>query len=56
MLIITGITALVSGACNAGLIALVNTALNRPAARTALLVAGFVALGLGKIVSGFFYN
>jgi putative ATP-binding cassette transporter len=54
MLIITGITALVSGACNAGLIALVNTALNRPAARTALLVAGFVALGLGKIVSGFF--
>jgi putative ATP-binding cassette transporter len=51
MMLITTITALLSGACNAGLIALVNTALTRPSTRA--LVWAFVALGLGKVVTNF---
>src|SRR5205814_4448110 len=53
MMIFTGLTALLSGACNAGLIALVNTVLNHPGASTVALVASFAGLGLGKIASGF---
>ncbi len=46
--------ALLSGACNAGLIALVNAALTQtnPAGRG--MIWAFVALGLGKVVSLFF--
>jgi putative ATP-binding cassette transporter len=51
MMLITTVTALLSGACNAGLIALVNTALARPSTRA--LVWAFVALGLGKVVTNF---
>jgi putative pyoverdin transport system ATP-binding/permease protein len=43
---------LLSGACNAGLIALVNIALT-PGSRNRGLVWAFVALGLGKVVSLF---
>src|SRR4051794_39483093 len=53
MMIITGLAALLSGACNAGLIALVNKALNNPVASRTLLVLSFAGLGLGKIASGF---
>src|SRR5438552_17934324 len=53
MMVITALSALLSGACNAGLIALVNTVLNHPAAWTWLLVVAFAGLGLGKIASGF---
>src|SRR2546423_4788903 len=53
MIIFTGITALLSGACNAGLIALVNTVVNNPGATTVALVVSFAGLGLGKIASGF---
>jgi len=52
-MIATALCALVSGACNAGLIAVVNTTLNNPAASTALLVLAFAGLGLGKIATGF---
>src|ERR1700691_609003 len=45
--------ALLSGACNAGLIALVNVALTRPGPASRVLVWAFVALGLGKVVSLF---
>jgi putative ATP-binding cassette transporter len=55
MLAITVVTALVSGACNAGLIALINRVLNDPARNAALrqTLVVFALLVLGKIVSGF---
>ena len=53
MMILTTITALISGACNAGLIALMNAALNRTNSRSELLIWGFVAMGLGKVISNF---
>src|SRR5689334_9621025 len=53
MMILTAACALLSGACNAGLIAVVNTTLNHPGASTALLVLAFAGLGLGKITTGF---
>ena len=53
MMILTAIASLASGACNAGLIALVNHVLNHPGAPTMLIVAGFVSLGLGKVATGF---
>ncbi len=53
MMVITTITALISGACNAGLIALVNTALTATTKPGALLIGAFIAVGLGKIASNF---
>ncbi len=52
MLIWTSLAALVSGACNAGLIALINRTLHQANGQpaTALLMV-FVALGLGRIVT-----
>ncbi|HWD93514.1 MAG TPA: cyclic peptide export ABC transporter [Verrucomicrobiae bacterium] len=52
MMLITTVTALFSGACNMGLIALVSAALvtnHNPRA----LMWGFIVLGLGKIISTF---
>jgi putative pyoverdin transport system ATP-binding/permease protein len=54
MLVATIAMALLSGACNAGLIALVNVTLTRSAPPGRGLVWAFVALGLGKVVSLFF--
>ncbi|EEF60980.1 cyclic peptide transporter [Pedosphaera parvula Ellin514] len=51
MIIITTLTALLSGACNAALIALVNTSLNNAKWSVAVLVGGFVALVLGKTIT-----
>lgn len=48
-LIGTGLAALVSGICNAGLIALVNTTLHRSQDLAAPLALGFACLGLGKL-------
>ena len=53
MVAVTGLTALFSGACNAGLIALVNVAVNDPEGTAAFLLLGFAALALGKILTGF---
>jgi putative ATP-binding cassette transporter len=55
MLVITVITALLSGACNAGLIALINHVLNDADRNLtiALMASAFAALVLGKLVSGF---
>ena len=47
----TGLAALASGACNAGLIALVNVVLHRPEVSALVLVGSFVALGLGKVAT-----
>lgn len=52
MVITTG-TALLSGACNMGLIALVNMALTDERLRPGTLLWGFIGLGVGKIVTTF---
>jgi putative ATP-binding cassette transporter len=49
----TSVTALLSGACNAGLIALVNVALTNPKASRTVLAWSFVALGIGKLATTF---
>jgi putative ATP-binding cassette transporter len=53
MIIWTSVAALVSGACNAGMIALINRALHQSAEHPekSLLIV-FALLGLGRIVSG----
>ncbi len=53
MTIFTALVALLSGACNAGLIALVNVTLTDPAASLATLVWGFAGLGVGKLATNF---
>src|SRR3954468_5110246 len=53
MLLLTGVAALASGACNAGLIALVNKLLNQGNPSVALAWA-FAALGLGKVLTSYF--
>ncbi|MHB8519304.1 MAG: cyclic peptide export ABC transporter [Limisphaerales bacterium] len=53
IVVLTALVAALSGACNAGLIALVNTALSHPGRPTMTLVWGFVALGLGKLINNF---
>jgi putative ATP-binding cassette transporter len=52
MMLVTTATALLSGACNMGLIALVSAALVADHQAKALMW-GFIALGVGKIVSTF---
>lgn len=47
----TLITSIISGACNAGLVGLVSTALTRKRPATQALIWAFVALGLGKVIS-----
>lgn len=54
IIVLTVVTALLSGACNAGLIAAVNEALNRSGAVGGWLIAVFAALGLGRLVSSYF--
>src|SRR2546423_14440574 len=53
MMVATTVLALLSGACNAWLIALVNTALTKIGPATTALIWAFVALGVGKIVTNF---
>src|SRR5215471_12654675 len=50
---VTTLTALLSGICNAGLIALVNAALTKNGLSAVGLVWAFVALGVGKIAAHF---
>lgn len=49
MMIATTLAALLSGACNAGIIALVNEAINSSKVNQTWLIWAFVALGIGKI-------
>lgn len=51
MVIWTSAAAMLSGACSAGLIALINSALNHHGAPATLLVIAFGALGLGRIMA-----
>jgi len=52
MMTVTALTALFSGACNAGLIALINGAVNAPDTAGRSLLLGFTALVLGKLAAG----
>ncbi|MBC8094569.1 MAG: cyclic peptide export ABC transporter [Akkermansiaceae bacterium] len=54
IIILTVVIALVSGACNAGLIAAVNMALHRADGVGGWLIAAFVALGVGRLASSYF--
>lgn len=54
IIILTVVIALLSGACNAGLIAAVNTALHLSDGVGGWLIAAFVALGLGRLASSYF--
>ena len=51
MVIWTSLAALLSGACNAGLIAMINAALNHGGQPGMALILGFAALGLGRILT-----
>lgn len=53
MMMVTAIAALLSGACNAGLLAMVNGVLDDPISATGMFVLVFVGLVLGKIITGF---
>ncbi|MBI4624604.1 MAG: cyclic peptide export ABC transporter [Verrucomicrobia bacterium] len=53
MMLFTLVTALLSGACNAGLIALINQALNRGETTSAALAGSFVGLALGRLLTTF---
>jgi len=53
MMVTTTLLALLSGACNAGLMAFVTMAITQKGVASAALMWGFVALGLGKIASNF---
>jgi putative ATP-binding cassette transporter len=52
-MIATAAIALLSGACNAALIALVNMALGDARAHAKFLMWSFIAVGLGKIITNF---
>lgn len=54
MIVITTIAALISGACNAGLIAMVNSALGRSGYQLRRVGLCFAALVLGKVISQLF--
>jgi putative ATP-binding cassette transporter len=53
MMALTTLTALLSGACNAALIAVVTKALSASRGDAQKLIWGFVALGLGKVVTNY---
>lgn len=53
MMVVTTGTALLSGACNMGLIALVTMAVTDSGHRASALVGGFVVLGVGKVITSF---
>jgi putative ATP-binding cassette transporter len=54
MMVMTTLMALLSGACNAALIALVNVALTSPDRSGPSLMWWFIAVGIGKIVTSYF--
>src|SRR5688500_4168495 len=53
MMNITAIAAILSGACNAGLLAMVNHVLDDPISPTGMFILIFAGLVIGKIATGF---
>jgi putative pyoverdin transport system ATP-binding/permease protein len=54
MMLLTALTATLSGACNAGLLAMINKVLDEPTSAAGLFIATFVGLVVGKILTSFF--
>lgn len=54
IMVLTVLTAILSGACNAGLIAAVNAALHRAGGAGKWIIAAFIVLGLGRLASSYF--
>jgi putative ATP-binding cassette transporter len=54
MVIFMALAALLSGAANGGLIAMVNVALNQPGHTTSAVLWGFIGLGLGRLITSLF--
>lgn len=52
-MICTFAAALLSGACNAGLIAMVNTALQQDTSLAQWLIVGFISLAVGRLITNF---
>lgn len=53
MIVLTTLAAFLSGACNAGLVALVTQELTNTGPTSRALLWGFIALGLGKVITNF---
>src|ERR1043165_2514884 len=53
MIVLTTLAAFLSGACNAGLVALVTKELTNTGPTSRALLWGFIALGLGKVITNF---
>jgi putative pyoverdin transport system ATP-binding/permease protein len=53
LMMLMGAAALLSGACNAGLIAMVNVALTSSRRTEAVILVAFMALGLGRLLTSF---
>ena len=53
LMVLTSFTAVISGACGIGLIALINTVLHRGGDFTTFMVVGFIALGFGRVGTTF---
>jgi putative ATP-binding cassette transporter len=53
MVVFTTLAAILSGACNAALVALVSTALTEPLSAFSGLMWPFIAVGLGKLLSNY---
>ena len=51
MVLFAAAASLVSGACSAGLVAVINAALYSEGSRVTILVVGFAVLGIGKVAS-----
>lgn len=56
MIFLTTLIALLSGACNAALIALINTALNHPRSSMSWVLGLFIVLVIGKLATNFISN
>ena len=54
MSVLIVVAAILSGACNAGLLAVVNAALHRSGGVGGWIIAAFVGLGLGRLASSYF--
>lgn len=54
MMVLTIVTAALSGACNAGLLAMINKVLDEPGSPAVLFIAAFAGLVVGKILTSFF--
>ena len=53
-MVLTAVTAIVSGACNAALLAVVNSALHRSNHVAGWIIAAFIGFGIARLISSYF--